>query len=259
MGEEGVMEGGLDKDLTAVGTDAEPMRPSAPQLATSSGSGAGATEHGAVLGTPTYMPPEQAEGNPVDERADVYALGALLYHVLAGEPPYTGRTADSVLADVISGPPPALASRVPEAPPDLVTIVEKAMARSPSDRFPTAKELVAELRKFQTGQLVGSHRYSASELLRRWMHRHRATLVVAGVAVVTLAVIGVVSVRNVVSEREAAKDARALAEQQRALAVRRDGDTQELLSFMLGDLHDRLETVGKLDLLEVVARKAATY
>ena len=259
FGETVVIDWGLAKDLTAVGTDAEPVRPSARQMASHSASGGDATEHGAVLGTPAYMPPEQAEGYPVDQRADVYALGALLYHVLAGEPPYTGSTADSVLADVIAGPPPPLASRVPQAPPDLVTIVEKAMARSPSDRFPTAKELVAELRKFQTGQLVGSHRYSARELFRRWVRKHRTNLAVAGAALVALAVIGVLSVRNVISEREAAKDARAVAEQQRALAVRRDHDTQELLAFMLGDLHDRLQTVGKLELLEAVARKASTY
>jgi len=259
FGETVVIDWGLAKDLTAVGPEVESVRPSVRKLATQSGSGGGATEHGAVLGTPAYMPPEQAEGDPVDERADVYALGALLYHVLAGEAPYTGRTADSVLADVISGPPPALASRVPQAPPDLVTIVEKAMARTPADRFPTAKELVAELRRFQTGQLVASHRYSARELVRRWVHKHRATLAVAAVAVISLVVVGVVSVSNVVRERETAKGAQAVAEQQRALAVRRDRDTRELLSFMLGDLHDRLQTVGKLELLELVARKAATY
>ncbi len=259
FGETVVIDWGLAKDLAAVGPEAESLRPSVRKLAEQSGSKSGATEHGAVLGTPAYMPPEQAEGNPVDERADVYALGALLYHVLAGAPPYSGRTADSVLTDVISGPPPALASRVPQAPPDLVTIVEKAMARDPADRFPTAKELVGELRKFQTGQLVGSHRYSARELVRRWVHKHRGSLAVAAVAVIALVVIGVVSVTNVVREREAANEARAVAEQQRAIAVRRDRDTRELLSFMLGDLRDRLQTVGKLDLLEPVAKKAATY
>lgn len=259
FGETVVIDWGLAKDLDAAATDAETLRPSQREV---SGGGSGsnaATEHGSVIGTPAYMPLEQAEGLPVDERADVYALGAILYQVLAGVPPYSGRTSTAVLAEVLDGPPRPLAALVPEAPPDLVTIVEKAMARDREGRYRTAKELAAELRKFQTGQLVGSHRYTLGELVKRWAHKHRSTLAVAGAAVVALAVIGAIAIKNVVESREVAEHERTLATHQRALAEQRDAESQELVSFMLINLHDKLIGVGKLELLETVAAKVIDF
>jgi WD40 repeat protein len=132
---------------------------------------------GAVLGTPAYMAPEQARGEIVDERADVYALGALLYYVLAGKAPYAGESADTILAAVKDGG--ALVVRRPGVPDDLATIVETAMARDPAHRYPTARELAEDLRRFQTGQLVGRHAYSLRALLWRWIRRHRAVVAVA--------------------------------------------------------------------------------
>ncbi|MEO8551710.1 MAG: serine/threonine-protein kinase, partial [Kofleriaceae bacterium] len=89
-----------------------------------------ATVMGAVLGTPAYMPPEQARGERVDERADVYALGALLYTVLAGRPPYVGFSTQQILDAVKTRP----VTRLRDVPEDLATIVEHAMARDPAER-----------------------------------------------------------------------------------------------------------------------------
>src|SRR5262249_35218845 len=105
----------------------------------------GVTVEGQTLGTPCYMPPEQARGERVDERADVYALGAMLYHLFAGRPPYAGLKARETIARVIEEPPPSLARVAPEMPRDLVTLVEKAMARDPRDRYGNAAELRADL------------------------------------------------------------------------------------------------------------------
>src|SRR5690606_25145040 len=102
----------------------------------SASSSAELTVLGAAMGTPSYMPPEQAMGQPVDERADVYALGAILYHVLVGKPAYSEhRTADGVLEQVKKGPPAAIIDEVPQAPVDLIAIAEKAMARDPAERY----------------------------------------------------------------------------------------------------------------------------
>jgi eukaryotic-like serine/threonine-protein kinase len=192
-----VIDWGLAKDLRSSDADELSVGPFR-------GGGEGETVAGAVMGTPAYMPPEQADGDPVDERADVYALGALLYHVLAGKPPYGGKTTEAVLAAVLKGPPPPLAEVVPEAPIELGAIVDKAMARVPDDRFASARPMADELRRFQTGQLVTSHRYTAGELVRRWLRRHRAPVAVGAIAFVTLAVAGVASVAKIVAEQRRA-------------------------------------------------------
>src|SRR5262249_25416984 len=89
----------------------------------------GLTLSGHVLGTPAYMPPEQAAGEPVDKRADVYALGALLYHVLAGKAPYSGMDSEDVLQRILDGPPAPLEGLDRGVPRPLAAIVDKAMAR----------------------------------------------------------------------------------------------------------------------------------
>ena len=168
------------------------------------------TVDGEVVGTPSYMPPEQAAGGTVDERADVYALGALLYHIVAGRPPYRGRTAGEILAAVEAGPPKPIVEVEPDVPDDLASIIGKAMARKPDDRYPSAGELAAELRRFIDGRLVESHRYSGAELFARWVRKHRAPIGVAAVALVVLAIGGVVAVRKIVAREH--DTARALAE-----------------------------------------------
>lgn len=217
FGETIVIDWGLAKDLTSQ----EPDAPSTPVANTGD-----QTVAGAVLGTPAYMPVEQAEGEPVDARADVYALGAILYHLLAKRPPYIGSSTHAVLESVLLGPPQPLGVLEPELPPDLVAIVDKAMARTPPDRYADASALVVDLQRFSTGQLVGVHRYSAGDLVRRWMHRHRTPLLVAIAALAVLLTIGVIAVWRVVDAngiaRARADDAaRALvtADQQRSVAV----------------------------------------
>ncbi|MBA2542275.1 MAG: serine/threonine protein kinase [Deltaproteobacteria bacterium] len=146
---------------------------------------------GGVMGTPSYMAPEQAAGAAVDERADVYALGAILYHVLAGARPYAGVPASATVAAVLDDPPAPLATLAPGTPPELLTIANKAMARAPADRYPTAKQLADDLGRFLAGQLVGSHRYSRRELVRRWTRRHwTAISAVLVLALAALAVFG---------------------------------------------------------------------
>ena len=246
FGETVVIDWGLAKDLGDASADPDISLTPHPTTEPV------ATQAGLVIGTPSYMPPEQADGQLVDERADVYALGAILYHVLAGRPPYTGRTAAAVLVQVLAGPPSPLATIAPETPPELITIVGKAMARAPGDRYRSARDLAADLKRFQTGQLVGSHAYTAGELVRRWLRRHRAAVAVAGVAALVLAAIAVFAVRRIVREQHR-------AEEQRALAVARGADAEELMGFMLGDLRDKLKPLGKLELLDAVATKAVAY
>ncbi|MCE9575271.1 MAG: protein kinase [Deltaproteobacteria bacterium] len=179
---------------------------------------------GDVLGTPVYMPPEQARGEAVDARADVYALGAMLYHLLSGQVPYAGaKSGAEVLALLLEQPPRPLAELEPATPPDLLAIVTKAMAPRRDDRYASARELAEDLRRFQTGQLVGAHAYSASQLVRRWIARHRGMVGVAAVLVTLLAITAVVAVRGITAERNVAERERGEADALRIEAVRQRG------------------------------------
>ena len=170
------------------------------------------TVSGKVVGTPAYMSPEQARGELVDERADVYALGAVLYEVLAGSPPHADETPQAVLDRVLAGPPRPLAALVAGVPRELATIVGKAMARSPADRYVNAAALAEDLRRYTTGKLVSAHSYSTWALVQRWLSRHRGMVAVAATSAIVLAAVGAASVRGVVAERNIARSQRALAE-----------------------------------------------
>jgi serine/threonine protein kinase len=171
------------------------------------------TATGRAVGTPCYMPPEQARGEPVDARADVYALGALLYHVLSGVPPFQGASPEAVLAKVLAGPPRPLTELVTQVPPELLTIVDKAMARAPEQRYPSAASMAHDLRSYANGQLVSAHRYSIGTLVRRWVANHRVVVATAIAAVLGVGVTAGLSVRRIAleSDRRCQAFARAFA------------------------------------------------
>jgi eukaryotic-like serine/threonine-protein kinase len=155
FGETVVIDWGLAKDLRAEeGDEPRPARAAAASEL---------TVDGAVLGTPAYMAPEQAAGEPVDVRADVYALGAMLYQSLTGAPP-----------EPPSATAAALLALEPRAPADLAAIAAKALAADRQQRYPSAFDLAEDLKRFQTGQLVAAHRYSPPAHVRRFVARHPA-------------------------------------------------------------------------------------
>jgi len=219
FGETVVIDWGLAKDLRA-GEVAGALS-SSPGT---SSSDASLTQVGSVMGTPSYMAPEQARGDASDERTDVYALGALLYTLLSGVPPHRGRTTEEVLEQVAAGRRVPIAEREPTVPPELATIVERAMARAPADRYANAKDLADELRLFTAGKLVASHTYSIWRLLKRWVRRHAISVGVAAFAVVVLAVVGVLAFYSVVQERDKAQEAERDAQDARAIAERNMDD-----------------------------------
>jgi len=162
------------------------------------------TVAGAVMGTPSYMPPEQARGEPADERSDVYAIGAILYTVLAGAPPITGMRA---LDDARAGGVTPLRDRAPDTPDELVTIVEHAMAFDPRDRYSTARELAEDLRRYTTGKLVARHAYSTSALFGRWLRRNRTPFASAATAILALLVLSAIWIHGIAAERDRVTDA----------------------------------------------------
>ena len=148
---------------------------------------------GAALGTPEYMPPEQAFGDilNIDEPSDVYSLGAILYNLLTGRAPFEGRGPLEVLRKVQrygQGKEtlvPVL-QRVPGAPPELAAVVEKALHAHPAKRYQTAGELLDEVDAFREGRKVGAYNYSRSELFKRFLRKRRAISTMAAVFVLIL-------------------------------------------------------------------------
>lgn len=109
------------------------------------------TADGTTLGTPHYMSPEQGQGKTLDARSDQYALGASLYHLLAGAPPFDADTAVATIYLHTNEPLPSLAERAPDCPQALVAIVERTLAKDPADRFDSLTELVDALAELATG------------------------------------------------------------------------------------------------------------
>ncbi len=110
------------------------------------------TSSGVAIGTPAYMSPEQASGlGDTDERSDIYALGCVLYEMLAGIPPFHAATAIAMVARHLSEPPPPLRIARPAVSEELEAVVDTALAKLPADRFPTADAFLQALRATQTG------------------------------------------------------------------------------------------------------------
>jgi WD40 repeat protein/serine/threonine protein kinase len=183
------------------------------------------TMAGVSIGTPAYMSPEQAGGRPeeVDELSDVFGLGAVLFEILTGRPPFLGQGGRDTLEAARTNHRPRVLELSPQAPVELAAIAEKAMCPDRAGRFPSAEGLAAEIQAFLIGRRVSAYSYSAFDLLRRFAGRHKIAL---GAALSILLVIMAALVFTTVAYREEAaahrRESRALlrAERRRALAER---------------------------------------
>jgi formylglycine-generating enzyme required for sulfatase activity/serine/threonine protein kinase len=149
------------------------------------------TRAGTIVGTPHAMPPEQARGEPVGPAADVYAVGAMIYRLLAGCRPYEeeGEAAATpvVLARILRGPPRPLRELAPDAPAGLVAIVERAMAPRPEERYASMRALADDLRAYLEGRVVRAHRTGVLVELQKWIARNR--LAAAGLAATLVSIV----------------------------------------------------------------------
>jgi serine/threonine protein kinase/tetratricopeptide (TPR) repeat protein len=105
----------------------------------------GVTGEGAIIGTPEYMSPEQVEGKPADPRSDIYALGIILFEILAGRPPFEGETAFAIAAKHKAEPPPIPKKLIPHIPEGLSKFILRCLEKDQTKRYQTAEELVADL------------------------------------------------------------------------------------------------------------------
>jgi len=167
-----------------------------------------------AAGTPAYMSPEAARGEPPDPCMDVWSLGVVLHELLAGERPFRGGSRE-LLASLRDGIDPPTS---PSGPPELVAIVRKAMAPG-AERYPDASALRADIVAYTTGRLVGAHAYSTGELVRRFLEAFRGYLLMGGVALVLVVAVAGVAAMRVRADRDRALAAEASRTYQLALAL----------------------------------------
>jgi serine/threonine-protein kinase len=148
-----------------------------------------ATQPGAALGTPAYMPPEQAAGRPdlLGARSDVYSLGATLYTLLTGRPPLTELDAAEVLRRVQRGDFPRPREVSPDVPAALEAVCLKALALRPEGRYASAQELAGDVERWLADEPVSAYREPLPARLARWSRRHRASVLSAAAALAVLA------------------------------------------------------------------------
>jgi WD40 repeat protein len=162
------------------------------------------TQSGAVLGTPAYMAPEQAQGRnaEVGPHTDVHALGVLLYEMLTGLQPFRGATDVDVLLKVTADEPVRPRALRPDVPRNLETICLQCLYKQPAKRYAGAGALAEDLRRFLHGEPIQARPAGAWERARRWARRHsRAEVVAGGIVLATLALLAAVLWRARVQEQ----------------------------------------------------------
>ncbi|MEM9185871.1 MAG: serine/threonine-protein kinase [Planctomycetota bacterium] len=217
--------------------------------ATLSGDGA-STAEGQVLGTPLYMAPEQAAGrlDEVDERTDIYGLGAILFSIITGYAPHektqqetqeTGGGARALISAIVSGPTPASDALNPDVAPGLAAIASRAMARKRYARYQSASALAEDVGRWMADEPVEAYEEPPAMQFRRWVQRHqRLSQVLGGVAAVALAAVvtlGVTARQSQVAQAQAdyermRADVREIELQLRSAANNIAGDAR----FMAG-------------------------
>jgi tetratricopeptide (TPR) repeat protein len=201
----------------------------------------GITHTGAVMGTPGYIAPESLRGEPATPTSDVYSLGVILVQIM------TGHAREDALL------------RAPGMPADLVAIARRAVHARPEERYPDARALADDLRRFEAGRLVDARAYGLFDRVSRFVRRHLAAVTVASLASIVLLATGGWSYRSVAAARDRAEAALGEAQAQQQVAESERESAEALIDFALEDLSAQLRQVGRIDLMRGLVEQVDAY
>jgi len=213
-------------------------------------SDAALTVTGDLVGTLRYMSPEQAlaKRKLVDHRTDIYSLGATLFELLTLEPPFRGRDREELLRQIAFEEPHAPRRLNPAIPIDLETIITKALAKAPEDRYATAQEMANDLRRFLEDRPILARRPTLLEKASKWSRRHRPVVISAVVLLVTAALGLAASTVIIAREQALTKKAYKAEAEQRERAEASFRQARKAVDFLTqvtaADLAERPELQG---------------
>ena len=221
FGETVVIDWGLAKVLDTEDIHAEGFEEAVREISKGATPDTAETAYGHALGTPSYMPPEQAKGQLelVDQRSDVYSLGAVLYELLAGEAPFNLASLGQILRNVIGKKPTPIRERAKDAPRELIAICERAMEKKPGQRYASPKLLGDEVQRFLNGAVVEAYQYSLAGHLKRLYRQYKPVFAASTVALIVIMVVTAYSILEIDQERATAIEAKGQAEIEREAAV----------------------------------------
>lgn len=197
---------------------------------------AGATT---LAGCPAYLSPQRARGASATPQDDVFALGAVLYEVVAGCPPFAERDVDGQWRRARSGERAQPSAAWPHMPAELRAIANKATEPDAAARYPSVTELAADLERWSSGRRVLAHSYSPVDLARRFLTTFRLPLTVAAVALLVVVVLVALGVRRIAGERDEADSARREHALAHAQAQTQLAETLAMQAQSLADAGDR--------------------
>ena len=225
----------------------------------------GKTRAGSIMGTPSYMPPEQASGETADigPLADIYSLGAMFYEFLTGKPPFRGTTLLQTLEDVRNKEPVAPNVLVASVPLDLQTICLKCLEKDKAKRYPTADELANDIERFIKGEPILARPVGIYTKTLKWAKRNQAKAALIGVSAVAAVTIFIgsitaaIMIQNSKVNELAARD--AVDEKNKAIALELDGIRNETNPALISanSLFDEKKFEQAKDILGKVVAKTS--
>jgi len=199
------------------------------------------TIQGHLMGTPGFMSPEQVRGEACDGRADIFSLGVLMHQLFSGAKAFAGSSAIEIHQKILHEKTDKIAKLIPAFPQDLQIIIDTCLQKKPENRYQSALKLKQDLENWKNGYPIQAQKESLLKVLWRAVQRNKWMAVLSA----SFVVFGLLFIIKYTYDMN----------QQRAAAIDANKESDDLFNFLLKDLHQELSDLGRIDLLQTVAKK----